>query len=163
MAIDIEDAYRRFGPMVVRRCRALLTDQEQAVDAMHDVFVRLMQSGDRLDDRAMSSLLYRIATNVSLNKLRTRRRKPEHADDDLLGALAHATSLEEEAGTRRLLGRLLGGVTESTTTMAVMHWVDGMSLEEVAAETGMSISGVRKRLRTLKEQIGARHTEVADG
>ncbi len=162
MAIDIEDAYRRFGPMVVRRCRALLTDQEQAVDAMHDVFVRLMQSGDRLDDRAMSSLLYRIATNVSLNKLRTRRRKPEHADDDLLGALAHATSLEEEAGTRRLLGRLLGGVTESTTTMAVMHWVDGMSLEEVAAETGMSISGVRKRLRTLKERIGARHTEVAD-
>lgn len=163
MAIDIEDAYRRFGPMVVRRCRALLADQEQAVDAMHDVFVRLIQSGDRLDDRGMSSLLYRIATNVSLNKLRTRRRKPEHADDDLLGALAHATSLEEDAGSRRLLGRLLGGVSESTTTMAVMHWVDGMSLEEVAAETGMSISGVRKRLRNLSEQIGARHAEVADG
>ena len=65
MAIDIEVAYRRYGPMVVRRCRALLNDQEQAVDAMHDVFVRLMRSGDRLDDRGMSSLLYRIATNVS--------------------------------------------------------------------------------------------------
>ncbi|HSI03480.1 MAG TPA: sigma-70 family RNA polymerase sigma factor, partial [Myxococcota bacterium] len=95
MAIDIEDAYRRFGPMVVRRCRALLADQEQAVDAMHDVFVRLIQSGDRLDDRGMSSLLYRIATNVSLNKLRTRRRKPENANDDLLAALAHATDVED--------------------------------------------------------------------
>ncbi len=161
MAIDIEDAYRRFGPMVVRRCRALLGDQEQAVDAMHDVFVRLIQSGDRLDDRGMSSLLYRVATNVSLNKLRTRRRKPENAGDDMLAALAHATDVEESTGTRRLLQRLLGGTSESTTTMAVMHWVDGMSLEEVATETGMSVSGVRKRLRILREQLGGQPQEAS--
>jgi RNA polymerase sigma-70 factor (ECF subfamily) len=156
MAIDVEDAYRRFGPMVVRRCRALLADDEQAVDAMHDVFVRLIREQERLDDRGMSSLLYRIATNVSLNKLRTRRRKPELADDDMLAALAHAGDLEETIGGRTLIGKLFGRVSESTTTMAVMHWVDGMSLEEVAAETGMSVSGVRKRLRLLRESLGSR-------
>ena len=156
MAIDVEDAYRRFGPMVVRRCRALLADDEQAVDAMHDVFVRLIREQERLDDRGMSSLLYRIATNVSLNTLRTHRRKPEVADDDLLAALAHATDLEETAAQRSLVSRLFGRVPESTTTMAVMHWIDGMSLIDVAAETGMSVSGVRKRLRLLRDALGSK-------
>jgi RNA polymerase sigma-70 factor (ECF subfamily) len=156
MAIDVEDAYRRFGPMVVRRCRALLTDEEQAVDAMHDVFVRLMRERERLDDRALSSLLYRIATNVSLNRLRTKKRRPETPDDDLLAALAHATDFEEAMQGRTLVQRLFGGVAESTTTMAVMHWVDGMSLEEVSAETGMSVSGVRKRLRVLRDDLNRR-------
>ena len=37
--------------------------------------------------------------------------------------------------------------------MAVMHLLDGMTLEEVAAEFGLSVSGVRKRLRTLKAHV----------
>ena len=39
--------------------------------------------------------------------------------------------------------------------MAVMHYVDGMTLEEVAGHVGLSVSGVRKRLRQLKERTRA--------
>ena len=35
--------------------------------------------------------------------------------------------------------------------MAVYHYVDGMTLEETAELSGLSVSGVRKRLRTLKK------------
>jgi RNA polymerase sigma-70 factor (ECF subfamily) len=38
--------------------------------------------------------------------------------------------------------------------MAVLHHVDGMTLEQVARECGMSISGVRKRLRGLRASLG---------
>jgi RNA polymerase sigma-70 factor (ECF subfamily) len=41
-----------------------------------------------------------------------------------------------------------------------MHYVDGMTLEEVARESGFPVSGVRKRLRTLKERV--RGMEVDD-
>jgi DNA-directed RNA polymerase specialized sigma24 family protein len=34
--------------------------------------------------------------------------------------------------------------------------VDGMTLEEVAAHVGLSVSGVRKRLRLLKERTRVR-------
>jgi RNA polymerase sigma-70 factor (ECF subfamily) len=34
--------------------------------------------------------------------------------------------------------------------MAVLHYVDGLTLEQVADETGLSVSGVRKRLRQLR-------------
>jgi DNA-directed RNA polymerase specialized sigma24 family protein len=34
-----------------------------------------------------------------------------------------------------------------------MHLVDGMTLEEVAREARLSVSGVRKRLRALKGRL----------
>lgn len=37
--------------------------------------------------------------------------------------------------------------------MAILHYVDGLTLDETAAEMGMSVSGVRKRLRVLKAKI----------
>jgi DNA-directed RNA polymerase specialized sigma24 family protein len=34
-----------------------------------------------------------------------------------------------------------------------LHLVDGMTLEQVAAEVGLSVSGVRNRLRRLKKHV----------
>jgi RNA polymerase sigma-70 factor (ECF subfamily) len=42
-AIDVEAVYRRYGPMVLRRCRTLLRDEERARDAMKDTFVKLVR------------------------------------------------------------------------------------------------------------------------
>ena len=52
-----------------------------------------------------------------------------------------------------VLDRLFGRERESTRTMAVLHYVDGMTLEQVANEVSMSVSGVRKRLRGLRESL----------
>jgi RNA polymerase sigma-70 factor (ECF subfamily) len=37
--------------------------------------------------------------------------------------------------------------------MAVLHYVDGMTLEETAETVGLSVSGVRKRLRSLQARV----------
>ena len=153
MAIDVEDYYRRYGPMVVRRCRYLLKDEDEAYDAMQDVFVKLIRNRDTLKDENPSSLLLRIATNECLNRIRSRRRKPEDRDDDLLGRIADATDSENVSAARSVLSRLFGGEQESTQTIAVLHLLDGLTLEETAAEVGMSVSGVRKRLRTLTKHL----------
>jgi RNA polymerase sigma-70 factor (ECF subfamily) len=52
-----------------------------------------------------------------------------------------------------MLERLFGNEPESTQVMATLHLYDGLTLEEVAQETGMSVSGVRKRLRGLRESL----------
>jgi DNA-directed RNA polymerase specialized sigma24 family protein len=54
--LDIEDASRRYGPMVLRRCRQLLRDENEALDAWQDVFLRLLERRERLDARYPSSL-----------------------------------------------------------------------------------------------------------
>ncbi|HVI03416.1 MAG TPA: sigma-70 family RNA polymerase sigma factor [Enhygromyxa sp.] len=153
MAIDVEAAYRRYGPMVLRRCRQMLRDEQQATDAMQDVFVQLLRNRERLEDRGMSSLLYRIATNICLNKIRSSNRRPEDAQSELLVRIADSGVEEARSEARSVLDRVLGREPVSTTTIAVMHLHDGMTLQEVADAVGLSVSGVRKRLRKLKASL----------
>lgn len=161
MALDVEGTYLRYGPLVLRRCRKLLRHDGEAQDAMQDVFVSLLRHEARLDDAALSALLLRMATNVCLNKMRTKRRHPEDRDEELLQRIASAD--DGDAGTaesrtvaRSLLARIFSAddpLAASTRTIATMHLVDGLTLDEVAREAGLSVSGVRKRLRTLKGRV----------
>lgn len=150
---EVEALSRQYGPMVLRRCRQLLRDEEEAWDACQDVFVRLVETRQRLNARYPSSLLYRMATNVCLNRIRDRRRRPETQDADLLSQIACAESSDAASDARSALDRLFGRHPESSRTIAVLHYVDGLTLEQVAEATGMSVSGVRKRLRKLRETL----------
>ena len=153
MPLDVNTLYRRYAPMVMRRCRRLLADEQEAADAMQDVFVQALRRQDRLESDAPSSLFFRIATNVCLNRLRTRRRHPEERDQELLGRIAASGDTVAASESKSVLERLFGRAPESSQTIAVLHLVDGMTLEEVASEVGMSVSGVRKRLRALKAEL----------
>lgn len=155
LSTDVDGLYRRYGPMVLRRCRFLLRDEHQALDAMQDVFVNVLRRRDSLTGEAPSALLYKVATNVCLNRMRSARRNPQDADDALLLKIAALDDLEEKTAAQRLLERLFGNEPASSRTIAVMHLVDGMTLEETAAHVGLSVSGVRKRLRTLKARLQA--------
>lgn len=122
---------------------------------MHDVFVQILSRADQLDDRAPSSLLFRIATNVCLNKLRTRRRRPEDGDPELLVEIAERTDPASRSAARAALDTLFRHEPDDTALIAVLHLHDRMTLEEVAAEVGMSVSGVRKRLSKLRTKLHA--------
>ena len=144
--------------MVLRRCRQLLRAEDEALDACQDVFVRLIERRARLDGRYPSSLLYTMATNICLNRIRDRARHPEmpgtlDAQDEKLRTIALAESPGGESEARLLLDWLFDRHPASSRTMAVLHYVDGLTLEQVAAETGLSVSGVRKRLRQLRQTL----------
>ena len=153
MSLDIESLYRRYGGMVMRRCRRMLHDEEAAADAMQDVFVQALRHANRLEQRAPSSLLYTMATNVCLNRLRSTRRHPEDPESDLIQRIANAGNEESRSIAARMLERLFGDELASTRTIAMLHLVDGMTLDEVAREVDMSVSGVRRRLRQLRRHL----------
>ncbi|MGE0813413.1 MAG: RNA polymerase sigma factor [Vicinamibacterales bacterium] len=143
----------RYGPMVLRRCRRLLVDEEDARDACQDVFVRVVTGRRRIDARALSSLLYRIATNICLNRLRDGRRGPERAEQGVLDRIASAEEPSAMSDARLVLERLFARHPASSRTIAVLHYVDGLTLEETAAVAGLSVSGVRRRLRLLRHVL----------
>ncbi len=154
--VDIDAYYTRYGPMVFRRCRALLQDDEQAKDAMQEVFVKLLMHQDRLRDQFPSALLFRIATNICLNVIRARRRHPAASGEDVLDGIAAYDESERRTVLRDLLERLFLKEKPSTREMAVMHFVDGMTFKEVAGEVGLSVSGVRKRIREFRARVELR-------
>ena len=141
--------------MVRRRCASLLRADAEADDATQEVFervwLRARARGGVVDDKPVS-YLWQVATRVCLNRLRGRRRHPEHPVE-LLDAVA---ALDDGVGTsavRRALDRIFDREPQSTRTMAVLHFVDGLTLEETAEAVGLSVSGVRKRLRLLQQKL----------
>lgn len=151
--MDVEKLYERYGPMVMRRCRQLLGNEEEALDATQDVFVRLLQAGGRTGVGYPSSFLYVTATNECLNRIRERARRGERRGDGLLDEIAAFDDTESRVGALSSLARLFGQSPSSSRTIAMLHYVDGFTLEETAREVGMSVSGVRKRLRALRETL----------
>ena len=147
--IDVEALYRRFGPMVLRRCRRLLCNEDDAMEVAQEVFVSLVRNKRRLDDRFPSALLFRMATNLCLNRIRNRRHDPALPGDEVLHRIAGWKDLDAPL----FLDALFRREPVSTRTMAVIHFVDGFTHEQVARITGLSVSGVRKRLRGLRERL----------
>ncbi|WP_455381898.1 RNA polymerase sigma factor [Salinispira pacifica] len=150
--VDVEALYRKYGPMVIRRCRQILKDEEKALDAAQDVFVQLIRRKESLDESGPSSLLYRMATNICLNVLRSERRRPQTREEEILLAIAGVDDPAETVMNAHLLDRVFHRELASTRTIAILHYVDRLTLEETAAEVGLSVSGVRKRLRKLREK-----------
>jgi len=150
--IDVEGLYRRYGAMVLRRCRHLLRNEDLAADAMQETFVKLLRSRQRLDARYPSSLLYRVATNVCLNVMRTQRRRPAVSADLLLESMAGSDCMEDRILDTLTLEKVFEGAREGTREAAETHYLEGCTLAETAERVELSISGVRKRLRSLRDQ-----------
>ena len=149
---DFDEVYRKYAPMVLRRCRAILKDEEKALDAMQDVFLRILDSKCKIKE-VCSSLFYVTATRVCLNKIRSDKLRSGLDFDVISETVADSFSESErdkiEAGI--ILEKIFSGRDKKDALIATLHFVDGLTLEETAGQVGMSVSGVRKRISELKK------------
>ena len=146
--INVKECYNKYGPMVLRRCRKILKDEDQAYDAMQEVFIKILEKKHNLKNNYLSSLLYRIATNICLNKIRDNKKMFYNCDDEIK-KIASYDNIEERTIAKLLLKNIFAREKESTKEIATLYYVDNMTHKEVSNLVGLSISGVRKRLRKL--------------
>jgi RNA polymerase sigma-70 factor (ECF subfamily) len=147
----LDDAYRRWGSLIYRRCLRLLGDKAAAEDATQEVFVRLMRHGGRLTpDGGYLPWIYRVATNHCLNALRDGARLdvcdpaalPEAAGEGDVGRFAE----------KELTAQLLRRFDDETQAIAVLSLVDGMSRDEVAEVLRISRKTVGRKLAQFIER-----------
>ena len=151
---ELSRLYETYAPMVYRRCSALLKDSAEAEDMVQEVFLRIFDRMETLDRSQPSSLLWNTATRLCLNRIRDKRRRGLDVDSsELLLSIACADDDEGETEAKGILAKLFSKEPESSRTIAVLHYVDGMTLEETAREVNLSVSGVRKRLRGLQAKL----------
>ena len=140
--------------MVFRRSMMLLKDESEAEDMVQNVFLRVFERWDSLDVSQPSSLLWNTATRLCLNRIRDKKRRGLDCNtSELLLSIACADDEQDSFEAKNLLAKIFSREQESTRTIAVLHYVDGMTLEETAREVGLSVSGVRKRLRGLQAKV----------
>ena len=150
---DFAELYEKFAPMVLRRCRSILKDEEKALDAMQDVFVRIIESQCKIKELC-SSLFYVTATRVCLNKIRSEKLRSGPDFEKISETLS-----DNEAGEREkekieasmVLEKIFESRDKKDYLIATLHFADGLTYDETAELVNMSVSGVRKRLRLLLE------------
>jgi RNA polymerase sigma factor (sigma-70 family) len=150
---EIENLYRRYGALVRRRARSILGDDHEAQDAVQEVFVRVIAAMNEFRGQSQpSTWLYRITTNLCLNRIRDSRRRR----DRLAEAAEHGRDpMTPIAGpppeARSALQTVLRQVPEDLAQVAVYYYVDDMDQAEIAAVLGVSRRTIGYRLDRFRE------------
>jgi RNA polymerase sigma-70 factor (ECF subfamily) len=143
----LRELYSTHGGSVYGRCRYLLKDATKAEDAMQEVFARALTHVEEFRAEVSPlAWLMKIATHHCLNQLRAERAPWRRWFERDEAARPEGVGGAQAMETRELVRTLLSRVDEETQAAVVHYWVDGMTMEEVAALLERSVPTVRKRL-----------------
>lgn len=151
---QVAQAYRQYGHLVLRRClRVLGGDRSAAEDMVQEVFVRLMRYGDAfVEVDAKLPWLYRVADRCCFDLLSRRGARVEvpvsEANDRADPSPSKGQALED----REIVLRFLDRFDDRMKQVAVLHYVDQMSQEEIARATGWSRQTIFKKLVFLRDR-----------
>ncbi len=149
---SIEELYQRYGALVRRRARAILGEEQAALDAMQEVFVRAMRERDGFRGEASPvTWLYRITTNLCLNRVRDHARRRELMEAQGPPPAGAPADSEDKA----ILASVLARVPEELREIAVYYYVDEMNQDEIAELTGLGRRTVGNRLEEFRAKARA--------
>lgn len=149
-ATAVEKIYADHRPQLVSFLRQRAHPQDIG-DLVHECFVLLVASKEDVVSRIEKpgAYLVRVARNIFSDRTRVAKQgaKAKHhayEDEDFSGPDPH-NALEARDMMRRVEEQL-ARLKPKTRDIFLMHRFDGMSYEEIAAETGMSVKGVEKQI-----------------
>ncbi len=139
--------FRSYGPSVLRRSRALLRNEDAARDALQEVFLRVVRAESEFRQEASpTTWLYRATTNYCLNLMRDSRRRQQL----LAEQPAKVEGMESRVQNQLHLVQVLQKVPSDLQEIAVYHYVDQMSHDEIAEMLGLSRRTVGNRLEAFR-------------
>jgi len=166
-----EELVARFRQPVMNLVMRAVPDAAEAEDLAQSVFVQVYKAAGRYQPTAkVSTWIFTIARNLSLNELRRRKRHPaesmdarlEGADADYLRQFedCRAASPEHDA-LRNELGKLVEEAVrelpENQRTAILLCREGDLSYEEIAEIMGTSLSSVKSLIfrgrETLKKRL----------
>lgn len=153
----------RHQTRVYRVVLHLLRSHTEAEDVTQDTFVRAFAALARFDGRSQAyTWFYRIAVNLSLNRLRSRKRHRDSlpTDDPRLEAVlvdSHPETAPEKSAARRELAASLCAAIDSLSdtlrTTLILVSIDGLSHSEVSTIVGCPEGTVAWRVHEARQKI----------
>jgi RNA polymerase sigma-70 factor (ECF subfamily) len=161
-----EAALARYRPQVRRHILAMVRDPAEAEDLTQDTYTRAIERIDQLrDPQAALAWLYRISTNVVLDRLR-RQRPPTVPLDDTNSTAAdrgraaagsRPASLIETAIERSEMSecvqRYLVTLSDDYRVALFLHDIHGLSNPEVARLVGCSVATAKIRVHRARNRL----------
>jgi RNA polymerase sigma-70 factor, ECF subfamily len=163
-----EQLVRTHGGRLLAVARRLLSSEEDARDALQEAFLNAFRSINRFEGQALlSTWLHRIVVNVSLMKLRSRKRKPEESLDHLLPAFqddghfldrfdSGTEPADERLAREEAQAAVRSAIDELPThyrTVLLLRDIEGLSTQDVAEQLGITTNAVKLRLHRARQAL----------
>lgn len=157
---------RRHQKRIYRLAVHLLRDAAEAEDVTQDTFVRAYGALDRFDGRSEPfTWMYRIAVNLSLNAIRSRKtgRKGTTPDDPRIEAFlverraSHAdpAALAADRQMATALAAAIDELSDTLRTTLILVSVEGLSHTEAAEILGCPEGTVAWRVHEARKKLRA--------
>ena len=150
----------RHEDMVFAVAMRMMRDREAALDATQETFLTLFRKADRYSgDAAVSTWLYRVATNTCLDLLRKNKRRrtealPEHHDEPDPSAGEPFTAVE----VRPDIDAALRAIPDDFRAAVVLSDIHGLAIAEIGEILEIPPGTVKSRVfrgrRLLAEKLG---------
>ncbi len=173
-ALTIASIHTQYGDRI-RRYLERLVGPTDADDLAQDVFEKAQRAlGTFRGDSRVLTWLYRVATNVAIDRLRTAQRRDdlERAEDDthtLEAALStnatHERSLESDVDRAHMRECILGVVDQLPTSQRaaiLLGELRGFSDRELAEALGVSLGAAKIRLHRARRALKAALERACD-
>lgn len=157
--LTFDDVYRQYRRQVRNRVLQV-AGTEFAEDALQDAWLNVWRKLHTYNGRAaISSWLYRVATNAAIDHLRRRRRQFQPADDiqEYEDALMHPAPLPDAsycaAVTHAELLRALATLPPTHSAIVLSVYFDGLTLQEAAVRHQLPLGTVKSRLYRARRTV----------
>jgi RNA polymerase sigma-70 factor (ECF subfamily) len=160
--LSAPDAYRRYGPAMLRKAERILQNREDAGDVVQSLFVDLFERGV---ERVELPYLYRAVTNRCLNLIRDRRNRDRLLERQQAALRGPARVRCDDAVIGLdLIVRLGGELDLKHLEVLICRYVDDMSVDEIAELLGTSRKTIGKRLGRIRDRVAhLREARAAGG
>jgi RNA polymerase sigma-70 factor, ECF subfamily len=149
MAHNLDHLFERYAGVVYRRCLGLLRHDDDAAEAVQEVFVTAVAGFGRFRLQASPvTWLYAIATRHCLQVLRNRS---AHALKHAL--FVEAVDVDPDLATRADLERALATLSVEELELVTHAFRDGLTHDEIAQVTRQSRKTVSKKLARLSARL----------
>ena len=152
-----EEVARRYGRFLYNVAYRLAGNDDDANDLAQEALLRVRKGLESYQPGSMEAWLSRIVTNVFLDEVRRRRRRPVEAmpedPDRVLPPTAAA-----DAATDKLSDEVqaaLRALPEDFRAAVVLADVVGLSYEEIAEALDVPVGTVRSRIHRGRRQLRA--------
>lgn len=146
-----QELYRRSSPKLFAICLRILKDQQEAEDALQEVFVKIWHNADRYAAPLASpqAWMNAVTRNLAIDMLR--RRRPGGGEMDAAERLADDRPGPEEAAVMRSEGRrieaCLAQLDPDRAEAVRLAYVEGASYVELAERFDVPLNTMRSWLR----------------
>jgi RNA polymerase sigma-70 factor (ECF subfamily) len=162
---DLIEFINKFRGRVFRTCLGFVQNTDDANDLTQEVFLAVLESLDDFRNEAqLSTWVYRIAVNKSLNHLKKKKRRNIFQNIDKLlfksgQGEAHQyvhNPVDDDESSKEvafLLSHALSKLPESQRVAFTLSKYDELSNPEVASVMGNSVSAVESLLHRAKQNM----------